>query len=166
MLPGSRGKNGGRAKRGPKILVYTYTHNKESSIRVKKLRVFFYDFLFGTIPLVKMSDQPRLKVPTLSFIDKTPTPTRLLKAVDEIGLQLDSAKSTASSSNNPFDEHKSCACDCLYDSCRSNIKVWNDRDLFYKTFNKSRVMIANFTYESSYEKPKCMSVCPRKIYMV
>ena len=28
-----------------------------------------------------------------------------LKAVDEIGLQLDSAKSTASSSNNPFDEH-------------------------------------------------------------
>ena len=52
-----------------------------------------------------MSDQPRLKVPTLSFIDKTPTPTRLLKAVDEIGLQLDSAKSTASSSNNPFDEH-------------------------------------------------------------
>jgi len=52
-----------------------------------------------------MSDQPRLKVPTLSFADKTPTPTRLLKAVDEIGLQLDSAKSTASSSNNPFDEH-------------------------------------------------------------
>jgi len=52
-----------------------------------------------------MSDQPRLKVPTLSFVDKTPTPTRLLKAVDEIGLQLDSAKSTASSSNNPFDEH-------------------------------------------------------------
>jgi len=52
-----------------------------------------------------MSDQPRLKVPILSFVDKTPTPTRLLKAVDEIGLQLDSAKSTASSSNNPFDEH-------------------------------------------------------------
>jgi len=55
-----------------------------------------------------MSRQPKLKVPSLSFIDKTPTPTRLLKAVDEIGLfredeKISSAKST--SSNNPFDEH-------------------------------------------------------------
>jgi hypothetical protein len=51
----------------------------------------------------------RLKVPSsLSFMDKTPTPTRLLRAVDEIGLFRDdekllcSAKSTCS--NNPFDE--------------------------------------------------------------
>ena len=28
-----------------------------------------------------MSDQPRLKVPILSFVDKTPTPTRLLKVI-------------------------------------------------------------------------------------
>lgn len=55
-----------------------------------------------------MSDQqqPRLKVPSIIFSDKTPTPTRLLKAVDEIGLfhedeKVSSAKST--SSNNPFD---------------------------------------------------------------
>ena len=52
--------------------------------------------------------QPKLKVPSVNFIDKTPTPTRLLKAVDEIGLfgedeKISSAKST--SSNNPFDEH-------------------------------------------------------------
>ena len=49
----------------------------------------------------------RLKVPLLSFTDKTPTPTRLLKAVDAIGLfsphEKSSAVSTASS-NNPFDE--------------------------------------------------------------
>ncbi len=57
----------------------------------------------------------RLKVPTLASIDKTPTPTRLLRAVTEIGLfqdeehtphsqqTLNSARST--SSNNPFDEH-------------------------------------------------------------
>lgn len=51
----------------------------------------------------------KLRVPTaLSFMDKTPTPTKLLKAVDELGLFRDdvenpqSARST--SSNNPFDE--------------------------------------------------------------
>lgn len=56
----------------------------------------------------KGSSISRLKVPTFSFLDKTPTPTRLLRAVDEIGLFREdepaSAKST-SSSNNPFDEH-------------------------------------------------------------
>ena len=41
-----------------------------------------------------------LKTPKCPFEINWP-----LKAVDEIGLQLDSAKSTASSSNNPFDEH-------------------------------------------------------------
>ena len=47
-------------------------------------------------------------MPTITFMDKSPTPTRFLKAVDEIGLfrdddRMSSAKST--SSNNPFDEH-------------------------------------------------------------
>ena len=49
----------------------------------------------------------RLKVPLLSFPDKTPTPTRLLKAVDAIGLFREAEKSSAvstASSNNPFDE--------------------------------------------------------------
>ena len=49
----------------------------------------------------------RLKVPLLSFTDKTPTPTRLLKAVDAIGLFGEDEKSSAvstASSNNPFDE--------------------------------------------------------------
>jgi len=51
----------------------------------------------------------RLKVPSLSFIDKTPTPrvTPLLKAVDAIGLFREDEKLSAvstSSSNNPFDE--------------------------------------------------------------
>lgn len=60
----------------------------------------------------------RLKVPTLSFTS-TPTPTRLLKAVDAIGLFQDeklSAVST-SSSNNPFDETFRKA---LKESCSSN----------------------------------------------
>ena len=51
----------------------------------------------------------RLKVPSLSFIDKTPTPrvTPLLRAVDAIGLFREDEKLSAvstSSSNNPFDE--------------------------------------------------------------
>jgi len=60
----------------------------------------------------------RLKVPTLSFTS-TPTPTKLLKAVDAIGLFQDeklSAVST-SSSNNPFDETFRKA---LKESCPSN----------------------------------------------
>ena len=32
---------------------------------------------------------PRLQVPTISITDKTPTPTKLLKAADEIGLFQD-----------------------------------------------------------------------------
>jgi len=51
----------------------------------------------------------RLKVPSLSFTDKTSTPrvTPLLKAVDAIGLFREDEKLSAvstSSSNNPFDE--------------------------------------------------------------
>ena len=62
-------------------------------------------------------DQPsisKLRVPSLNFSDKTPTPTKLLRILDEHGIFRDdqdhltdhlpqSAKST--SSNNPFDEH-------------------------------------------------------------
>lgn len=36
-----------------------------------------------------MLHAPRLQVPTISVTDKTPTPTRLLKAADEIGLFQD-----------------------------------------------------------------------------
>lgn len=56
---------------------------------------------------------PRLTVPIILTSDKTPTPTRLLRAVDEIGLfqhdeettaeMVESAKSNVS--NNPFDVH-------------------------------------------------------------
>ena len=54
----------------------------------------------------------KLRVPSLNFSDKTPTPTKLLRILDEHGIFRDdqdhdqipqSAKST--SSNNPFDEH-------------------------------------------------------------
>ena len=78
----------------------------------------------------RMSDQPRLSVPTLRFVDKTPTPTRLLKAVDEIGLQLDSAKSTASSTNNPFDEHfrKALTSSKAIDDVSSSVKTDVNQD--------------------------------------
>merc|ERR1712050_397374 len=52
--------------------------------------------------------------------------------------------------NNPFDIHKSCNCDCLYDSCRSNIKIWDEIP-----FGQSKVMMCNYTHESSFEKPRC-----------
>ena len=63
----------------------------------------------------KKDHQPsisKLRVPSLNFSDKTPTPTKLLRILDEHGIFREddqdhilpqSAKST--SSNNPFDEH-------------------------------------------------------------
>ena len=39
----------------------------------------------------------------------------------------------------PFDDHKSCACDCLFESCKSSIKVWDEIP-----FGKSKVLMANF----------------------
>ncbi len=55
-----------------------------------------------------MSNFPKkLKVPSITFSDKTPTPTRLLKAVDAIGLfreSVDASSAKSTSSNNPFDE--------------------------------------------------------------
>ena len=58
--------------------------------------------------------------------------------------------------NLAFEKHKSCACDCLYESCRSNIKMWENRDLPYSqtVYGKSNVMMANFTYEHSFAKPR------------
>lgn len=56
-----------------------------------------------------MSGQPTLKVPAITFSDKTPTPTRLLKAVDAIGLFREDneekvcSSAISTSSNNPFD---------------------------------------------------------------
>ena len=49
----------------------------------------------------------KLRVPILSFADKTPTPTKLLKAVDELGIfrdDIDPQSARSTSSNNPFDE--------------------------------------------------------------
>ena len=28
--------------------------------------------------------------------------------------------------NTPFDPHKWCGCDCLYESCRSSVNLWDD----------------------------------------
>ena len=44
--------------------------------------------------------------------------------------------------NIPFDQHKSCACECLYESCRDSVKLWKDIP-----FGHSKVMLANFLKE-------------------
>ena len=36
-----------------------------------------------------LANPPRLEVPTISICDKTPTPTKLLRAADELGLFQD-----------------------------------------------------------------------------
>ena len=36
-----------------------------------------------------LANPPRLQVPTVSVADKTPTPTKLLRAADELGLFQD-----------------------------------------------------------------------------
>ena len=41
--------------------------------------------------------------------------------------------------NTPFNSHKWCDCECLYESCRSSIKLWEDIP-----FGKSKVLMANF----------------------
>ena len=46
-------------------------------------------------------------------------------------------------SNTPFNLHKSCACNCLFESCRSKVKLWEDIP-----FGKCKVMLANFLQEA------------------
>ena len=49
----------------------------------------------------------KLRVPTLSFADKTPTPTKLVSTLDELGIfrdDIDPQSARSTSSNNPFDE--------------------------------------------------------------
>ena len=62
--------------------------------------------------------------------------------------------------NIAFDKHKSCACDCLYKSCRSNVKLWETRDLPYgqTLYGESNVMMFDFTYESNFEKPRSHNI--------
>ena len=43
----------------------------------------------GKLKPPPLLNAPRLQVPTISVTDKTPTPTKLLKAADEIGLFQD-----------------------------------------------------------------------------
>ena len=43
----------------------------------------------GKLKPPPLINAPRLQVPTISVTDKTPTPTKLLKAADEIGLFQD-----------------------------------------------------------------------------
>ena len=43
----------------------------------------------GKLKPPSLINPPRLLVPTISVTDKTPTPTKLLKAADEIGLFQD-----------------------------------------------------------------------------
>ena len=43
----------------------------------------------GKLKPPPLINPPRLQVPTISVTDKTPTPTKLLKAADEIGLFQD-----------------------------------------------------------------------------
>jgi hypothetical protein len=51
--------------------------------------------------------------------------------------------------NNPFEEHKSCACDCLYDSCRDNIKPQEEIP-----FYRCKVGLSNFMKEIGPENPR------------
>ena len=48
--------------------------------------------------------------------------------------------------NTPFESHKWCDCECLYDSCRSSIKVWDEIP-----FGKSKVIVANYLEGSGWD---------------
>ena len=51
--------------------------------------------------------------------------------------------------NTPFEPHKWCACDCLYESCKSNIEFWDDIP-----YGKKKVLIADFLNEKELGKPR------------
>ena len=44
--------------------------------------------------------------------------------------------------NTPFDLHNSCSCECLYESCRDKVKLWEDIP-----FGKCKVSFADFLNE-------------------
>ena len=49
--------------------------------------------------------------------------------------------------NTPFESHKWCACECLYESCRSNVKLWEEIP-----YGRCKVMMANFMKENEARK--------------
>ena len=51
--------------------------------------------------------------------------------------------------NCPFDVHKWCACDCLYESCKSSIKLGDKIPI-----DKNKVMLANFMVDNESENSR------------